>query len=76
MPKRAVRKPRRAARVWGGPRPGIPLQSVTTAELRARVYFYPGSDATRRERNRIECRRHRARRELARRELEVLPCLS
>jgi hypothetical protein len=38
--------------------------------LRARIYFYPGPDAARRDANAIRIRRHRARRELARRERE------
>lgn len=64
---RAVRRPRRPARIPGGPRPGIPLASFTDEELRARIWYYPGPDATRRQSNTIAIRRHRARRELARR---------
>jgi hypothetical protein len=69
--RRGLRRPRRPARTPGGPRPGIPVRAVTDEELRARIWYYPGPDATRRQHNNAASRRHLARRELARREQEI-----
>lgn len=67
---RATRTPRRRATDRGGPRPGIPVKALTDEELQARIYYWPGPDATRQERVNVAVRRHRARRELERRQRE------
>ena len=64
---RATRTPRRRATDRGGPRPGIPVKALSDDELRARIYYWPGPDATRQERINVAVRRHRARRELEKR---------